>query len=136
MLDYLAQKGILMLKSAIAPLSLAFVLQGATAFTTEAHPAAQAKQNVIVILSDDAGFNEFSMQRSKTITPPRIDLIVKAGMRFSNGYVSGTLCSPSRSGSQTCWEDVRPPGHLPRQRCHRNGWRQNRENDRLTVCRH
>lgn len=62
---------------------------------------AAPKPNIVVILSDDAGYNEFSMNGSKSIQTPRIDSIGKSGVRFTNGYVSGTVCSPSRAGLLT-----------------------------------
>ena len=65
-------------------------------------PAASGKRpNIIVILSDDCGYNEFSMQGNKKIPTPRIDSIAKAGVRFTNGYVSGAVCSPTRAGLMT-----------------------------------
>jgi arylsulfatase A-like enzyme len=57
--------------------------------------------NIVVLLSDDCGFNEFSMQGSTLFHTPRIDSIARAGIRFSNGYVSGVVCSPSRAGILT-----------------------------------
>ncbi|MBN8458575.1 MAG: sulfatase-like hydrolase/transferase [Verrucomicrobia bacterium] len=62
---------------------------------------AAPKPNIVVILSDDAGYNEFSLNGSKTIQTPRIDSIARSGVRFTNGYVSGTVCSPSRAGLLT-----------------------------------
>ena len=56
------------------------------------------KPNIVIILSDDAGYGEFSMTGSKSIQTPRIDSIAKSGIQFTNGYVSGTVCSPSRAG--------------------------------------
>ncbi|MCU0795985.1 MAG: sulfatase-like hydrolase/transferase [Akkermansiaceae bacterium] len=56
------------------------------------------KPNVVVILSDDAGYHEFSCQGNANIPTPRIDSIAKAGVRFTQAYVSGTVCSPSRAG--------------------------------------
>ena len=50
------------------------------------------KPNVLVIISDDAGYAEFSMHGSKTIATPRIDSIAKNGMQFTQGYVSGSVC--------------------------------------------
>lgn len=62
---------------------------------------AAGKPNIVVILSDDAGYAEFSMQGSRTIPTPRIDSIARTGARFTNGYVSGTVCSPTRAGLLT-----------------------------------
>jgi arylsulfatase A-like enzyme len=63
--------------------------------------AAAERPNILVILSDDAGYHEFSVHGSKTIETPRIDSIASSGFRFTNGYVSGTVCSPTRAGLLT-----------------------------------
>jgi arylsulfatase A-like enzyme len=59
------------------------------------------KPNVIVIVSDDAGYADFSMQGSKNFPTPRIDSIAANGVRFTSGYVTGPVCSPSRAGLMT-----------------------------------
>ncbi len=69
--------------------------------TTSALATTPAKPNMVILLSDDAGYHEFSMQGSKTIPTPRIDSIARNGVRFSNGYVSGCVCSPTRAGLLT-----------------------------------
>ena len=63
--------------------------------------ALAAKPNIVVILSDDAGYNEFSMHGSKLFATPRIDSIAANGVRCTNGYASGTVCSPTRAGLLT-----------------------------------
>lgn len=60
-----------------------------------------AKPNIVVLLSDDAGYHEFGMNGSTTIPTPRIDSIAKSGVRFTQGYVSGSVCSPTRAGLLT-----------------------------------
>jgi len=55
------------------------------------------KPNIIWIVSDDCGYHDFSMHGSDTPTP-RIDSIGENGVRFTDGYVSGSVCSPSRAG--------------------------------------
>ena len=79
------------------------VLAGALVLALAAHASAvtPSKPNIIVLLSDDAGYHEFSMQGSKTIPTPRIDSIAANGVRFTDGYVSGCVCSPSRAGLLT-----------------------------------
>jgi len=59
------------------------------------------KPNIVIILSDDAGYGEFSLDGSKTIQTPHIDSIATNGVRFTDGYVSGAVCSPSRAGLLT-----------------------------------
>ena len=56
------------------------------------------RPNVIVIVSDDLGYNDLSCQGSPDIPTPHIDAIAKAGARFTNAYVTGPLCGPSRAG--------------------------------------
>ena len=56
------------------------------------------RPNVIVIVSDDLGYNDLSVQGSKEIPTPHIDSISQHGSRFTNAYVTGPLCGPSRAG--------------------------------------
>ncbi|MFM7181222.1 MAG: sulfatase [Verrucomicrobiales bacterium] len=64
--------------------------------------AAETKPpNVIVILCDDVGYGEFGFQGNKEIPTPNIDSIAAQGMRFTNGYVAATYCSPCRAGLLT-----------------------------------
>src|SRR5687767_8237660 len=63
--------------------------------------AAAEKPNVIVILCDDVGYGEFGFQGNKQIPTPNIDSIAANGVRFTNGYVSGPYCSPTRAGLLT-----------------------------------
>src|SRR5688572_30282271 len=62
---------------------------------------AEAKPNVIVFLSDDVGYGEYGFQGNTQIPTPNIDSIAKGGVRFTNGYVSGPYCSPTRAGLMT-----------------------------------
>ena len=59
------------------------------------------KPNVLVILSDDVGWAEYGFQGGKDVPTPRIDSIAKSGVRFTQRYVSGPYCSPTRAGLMT-----------------------------------
>jgi arylsulfatase A-like enzyme len=63
--------------------------------------AADRKPNILVILCDDVGYGEFGFQGGKDIPTPHIDSIATNGVRFTQGYVSGTYCSPTRAGLLT-----------------------------------
>lgn len=63
--------------------------------------AASEKPNIIVIIADDLGYGELSMQGNKEIPTPHTDSIAKNGVRFTNGYVSCPVCSPTRAGINT-----------------------------------
>lgn len=66
-----------------------------------AQAADPRKPNVIIFLSDDVGYAEYGFQGSKDIPTPNIDSIAKNGVRFTQGYVSGPYCSPTRAGLMT-----------------------------------
>ncbi len=63
--------------------------------------AADAKPNILVFLCDDTGWAELGFQGNKQIPTPQIDSIAKNGVRFTQGYVSGPYCSPTRAGLMT-----------------------------------
>jgi len=65
-------------------------------------PAAEPQRpNILVLLSDDVGWGEYGFQGAHDIPTPNIDSIARNGVRFSQGYVSGPYCSPTRAGLLT-----------------------------------
>src|SRR6478736_3578991 len=74
--------------------SLVFLLAGGLS-------AADRKPNVLIFLSDDVGWAEYGFQGGKDIPTPNIDSIARNGVRFTQGYVSGPYCSPTRAGLMT-----------------------------------
>jgi arylsulfatase A-like enzyme len=70
-------------------------------FASSTRAADAAKPNVIIFLCDDVGYGEFGFQGNTEIPTPNIDSIAKNGVRFTNGYVSGPYCSPTRAGLMT-----------------------------------
>jgi arylsulfatase A-like enzyme len=65
----------------------------------QARPA--RKPNIVILLADDLGFADLGFQGCKDIPTPRIDALARGGVRFTNGYVSGPYCSPTRAGLLT-----------------------------------
>lgn len=61
----------------------------------------ESKPNFIIILADDLGFADLSMNGSLQISTPNIDAIAKNGINFTQAYVSAPVCSPSRAGLLT-----------------------------------
>lgn len=59
------------------------------------------KANVIVILSDDAGYADFGCYGGTEIPTPNIDALAKEGVLFTNAYVTASVCAPSRAGLLT-----------------------------------
>ncbi len=57
--------------------------------------------NIILIVADDLGYGDLGVQGCQDIPTPYIDSIAKNGVRFTNGYVSAPVCSPTRAGLLT-----------------------------------
>jgi arylsulfatase A-like enzyme len=55
------------------------------------------KPNVLIILTDDQGYNDVSYYGTPGIRTPNIDTLCKSGMRFDNFYANSPVCSPTRA---------------------------------------
>lgn len=58
----------------------------------------QNKPNLIFILIDDAGYDDFGYTGCKDWKTPHIDSIAEQGATFTDGYVTASVCGPSRAG--------------------------------------
>lgn len=56
------------------------------------------RPNVVVILADDMGYGDLSAYGNPLVETRHIDSIGREGVRFTDGYSSAPLCSPSRAG--------------------------------------
>jgi arylsulfatase A-like enzyme len=79
----------------------AIVAAAAMLSAVKTNAAAEARPNILVFLCDDTGWAEFGFQGNEQIPTPHIDSIAKNGIRFTQGYVSGPYCSPTRAGLLT-----------------------------------
>ena len=57
--------------------------------------------NFLFILADDLGVRDLSGEGSTYYESPNIDSIAEAGVRFTNGYATCRVCSPSRASIMT-----------------------------------
>ena len=60
-----------------------------------------AKPNIILILADDLGYGELGCYGGKDAPTPNLDAMAKAGARFTSGYVTCPVCSPTRAALLT-----------------------------------
>jgi arylsulfatase A-like enzyme len=80
---------------------------------------AEPNPNFIIILADDLGYGDVGFTGSTQIKTPHIDALAKAGVIFTQGYVSAPVCGPSRAGLMTGRNQVEfgfdnnPTMHLP-----------------------
>lgn len=93
--------------------SIALVL-AASAFSQQrtATPGASVKKpNVIFILADDWGWGDLGVYGHEQLRTPNLDGLAGQGTLFTQFYVAGSVCSPSRAAFMT--------GHYPaRHRIH------------------
>ncbi|MGQ9576182.1 MAG: sulfatase [Thermoguttaceae bacterium] len=60
--------------------------------------AAPAKPNVIIFFADDLGYADIGVNGCRDIPTPHIDRLAANGVRFTDGYATHPVCSPSRAG--------------------------------------
>jgi arylsulfatase A-like enzyme len=60
----------------------------------------QSKPNVVLIITDDAGYGDFSSYGAKDVKTPSIDSLAKDGTKFTDFYAAPT-CTPTRAALMT-----------------------------------
>ncbi len=79
-------------------LALASVLT--VALTLRAAAADRAKPNVLLIITDDQGYGDFSLHGNPTLKTPRIDSLGRESVRFDRFFVN-SFCAPTRAALLT-----------------------------------
>ncbi|MDD4822058.1 MAG: sulfatase-like hydrolase/transferase [Bacteroidales bacterium] len=59
------------------------------------------KPNILIILLDDAGYNDFGFMGSKDLQTPNIDKLARKGVILTDAHVSASVSGPSRAGILT-----------------------------------
>lgn len=63
--------------------------------------SAAERPNIVLIVADDLGYADLGCQGAKDVRTPSIDSLADNGIRFTDGYVSCPVCSPTRAGLMT-----------------------------------
>ncbi len=63
--------------------------------------AAEAQPNFVMLYADDLGYGDLGCYGHPTIRTPRLDRMAAEGMRFTQFYSAGPVCSASRSALMT-----------------------------------
>jgi arylsulfatase A-like enzyme len=87
-------RGRLALLACLAGLALPVLAAGASG-------AAASRPNIVVFVADDMGFVDAGSYGCRDIPTPNLDAMAKKGVRFTDAYTSGCVCSPSRAGLLT-----------------------------------
>jgi arylsulfatase A-like enzyme len=73
----------------------------AVVLSIAASASAANKPNILFIVGDDMGYADVGFNGCQDIPTPNLDALAKSSVRFTNGYVSGPYCSPTRAGLMT-----------------------------------
>lgn len=86
----------------ISSLSItASVVSGCLAQIKPSDSSQLEKPNIILIVLDDAGYSDFGFAGNKQMQTPHIDRLAKEGITCTQGYVTASVCCPSRMGLMT-----------------------------------
>jgi len=59
------------------------------------------RPNILLIVTDDLGYADLCAYGGKDIPTPNIDQLIRSGVQFTDAYVTGVYCSPTRAGLMT-----------------------------------
>ncbi|MDG1893441.1 MAG: arylsulfatase [Fuerstiella sp.] len=75
----------------LAVLTVTFIaVHGSLGFAAE-------QPNIVCIMADDLGYGDLGCYGQKLIATPQIDRLASEGMRFTQAYAGGPVCTSSRS---------------------------------------
>jgi len=82
--------------------SLALAVAALAAFACAPQPVARPhRPNLVLVLADDLGFADLGAYGSRFYETPHIDRLAQAGVRFTQAYTAGSVCSPTRASIVT-----------------------------------
>lgn len=82
-------------------LNIATLLLASPLLLTSAAQKQLNRPNVLIILLDDAGYNDFGFMGSKDLKSPNIDALAAQSTLLTNAHVTASVSGPSRAGLLT-----------------------------------
>lgn len=90
-------------------LAAVILLLLAIAIPFRAQLESSLKPNIIFIMADDLGYGDLGCYGQEILKTPNIDQLAEEGLRFTQAYSGGPVCTPSRSVLMTGLHN----GHTP-----------------------
>src|SRR5436190_14392986 len=85
----------------MGPMTTSFLRLLAFASIVPLWASAAERPNIVFIYADDLGYAGLSVTGATEIKTPQIDSLAVNGVRFTDSYVTGCVCSPSRAALLT-----------------------------------
>ncbi|MBC8356934.1 MAG: sulfatase [Planctomycetes bacterium] len=94
---------------------LIYLLTALACFAANASVFAADKPNIVLIFIDDMGWGDVGCYGNDFIDTPRIDRLATQGVRFTDFYAAGAVCSPTRCAVQSGQNQARIgiTAHIP-----------------------
>jgi arylsulfatase A-like enzyme len=71
------------------------------AFAAQTFSAPKSRPNIVFILADDLGYGDLGCYGATDLKTPNIDRLATQGIRFTDFYANGCVCTPTRCGLMT-----------------------------------
>jgi len=88
------------LQLSLAMVAFVVALMGSAPLLAQAPPAA-SRPNVVLVITDDVGYADIGSYGAKDIKTPNIDSLARDGVKLTDFYANGPMCSPTRAGLVT-----------------------------------
>ena len=63
--------------------------------------AERSSPHILLIMTDDMGWQDLACQGNPVLRSPRVDALARQGVRFTNAYAAAPVCSPTRAALMT-----------------------------------
>ena len=80
---------------------VALIALASTTPSAQTPGATTSRPNVVLIITDDIGYGDLSSYGAPDIRTPNIDRLAKEGVRFTDFYSNGVVCTPTRAALMT-----------------------------------
>lgn len=85
----------------LLPSAIVVVAASAGLVSGQGTPPPATRPNIVLIVTDDMGYGDLSSYGAPDIRTPSIDGLARQGVRLTDFYANGVMCSPTRAALMT-----------------------------------